>query len=192
VSAAEDAPLVDLVKRVATGDDAALGELYDATVGRVNGLALRILRSVPEAEEVVADVFHQVWRQAARFDPARGTAAAWIATIARTRALDRLRQLRRADREHGDATPEHDGAPDAGPEDLLLTVERGSAVHAALRTLAPVQRELLGLAFFRGLSHGEIAEATALPLGTVKTHIRRGLLALQDQLPGFAPEGGAR
>lgn len=180
---ADEAALRRWIGAVASGDEQALGSLYDATLGRVFGLALRITRNVQAAEEVAEDVYWQVWRQALRFDPARGNAMTWLLTITRSRALDSLRRV-----DEADAHPEPEtlvaaeAACDSDPQDLLEATQRSHALHAALATLDALPRQLLALAFFRGLTHEEIAEQTALPLGTVKSHIRRALTALRGVL----------
>ena len=186
--AADEAHLRGWIAAIARGDEQALGELYDATLGRVYGLALRITRNTQAAEEVAEDVYWQVWRQALRFDPTRGNAMTWLLTIARSRALDSLRR-----KDEADPHPEPEtliaaeAAQEGDPQDLLEATQRSHAVHAALETLDALPRQLLALAFFRGLTHEEIAEHTALPLGTVKSHIRRALTALRGVLaPAFA------
>jgi RNA polymerase sigma-70 factor (ECF subfamily) len=178
-----------LIGRIARQDEDALGELYDATHGRVHGLALRVTRNPQAAEEVAEDTYWQVWRQALRYDAARGNAMAWLLTIAKSRALD---SLRRDDEAQAHPEPETllgaEASGDGDPQDLLAATQRHHALHAALATLDSLPRQLLALAFFRGLTHEEIAEQTALPLGTVKSHIRRALTALRGVL---APEFGA-
>ncbi len=181
---ASEASLRGWIARVVHQDQQALAELYEAMVGRVYGLALRITRQVQTAEEVTEDCFWQVWRQAPRFDATRGAAIAWIMTIARSRALDALRR--------GDTTQALGDEELAGveaesgsdPHDLLDAVEKQQRLHAALKDLEPLPRQLVALAFFRGLSHEEIAGQMGLPLGTVKSHIRRALLRLRDLLDG--------
>ena len=182
------AKLRSLVAAVAKGEEEALGEFYDATVGRTYGIALRITRRTDEAEEVLCDVYLQVWRQAERFDAERGSVLAWLASIARSRALDRLRRRDPAEL-RGDPVEEWRPSQSVGddPESLVAAVEEGTALHEALRGLSEAQQQLLGLAYFRGLSHSEIAAHTGLPLGTVKTHIRRGLKALARAMPD--PDG---
>lgn len=181
--AARDALLAGLILRMVGGDEQALGELYDATLGKVYGLALRITGRADAAEDVVAEVFHQAWRQADRYDPERGRPLTWLMTMAHSRALDSLRR-----RDEADCHPEPETLVDpevahrADPLDLLLCVERDAVLQDALARLDPVQRQLLALSFYRDLSHQEIAEHTRLPLGTVKSHIRRGLQALQSAL----------
>ncbi|HMV54253.1 MAG TPA: sigma-70 family RNA polymerase sigma factor [Rhodocyclaceae bacterium] len=183
VVASDEATLRGWIAAVGRGDEQALGHLYDATLGRVYGLALRITRNAQAAEEVAEDVYWQVWRQALRFDPARGSAMTWLLTIARSRALDSLRR-----EDEADAHPEPETlagaevAQEGDPQDLLAASQRNRALHAALETLDALPRQLLALAFFRGLTHEEIAAQTALPLGTVKSHIRRALTALRGVL----------
>lgn len=186
---ARDALLAGLVLRMAAGEEAALGELYDATLGKVYGLALRITGRADAAEDVAAEVYHQAWRQADRYDPERGRPLTWLMTMAHSRALDSLRRRDEADSHPDPETlAEPEAAPRADPLDLLLCVERDAALQDALARLDPVQRQLLALSFYRDLSHQEIADHSRLPLGTVKSHIRKGLLALQSALSkGAAP-----
>lgn len=178
-----DARLAALLARMAQGDEAALGDFYDVTLGKVYGLALRITGKPELAEDVAAEVYHQGWRQAGQYDGARGRPLAWLLSIARSRALDTLRRQDEAiahpEPESLVEAPEADGAD---PQDLLLGLERDSTLHVALETLAPVQRQLLALAFYRDMSHQEIADHLAMPLGTVKSHIRKALLKLQALL----------
>lgn len=184
--AARDAALAALIRRMSAGDEAALGELYDATLGKVYGLALRITGRADAAEDVAAEVYHQAWRQAERYDPERGRPLTWLLTLTHSRALDSLRRRDEADSHpEPDTLAEPEAAPHSDPLDLLLGLERDSALHAALARLTPIQRQLLALAFYRDMSHQEIADHARLPLGTVKTHIRKGLAALQSALqPG--------
>lgn len=180
---AGDAALAGLLARMARGEEAALEALYDATLGKVYGLALRITRRPDAAEDVMAEVYHQAWRQAGHFEPERGRALTWLLTLCRSRALDSLRR-----RDAADSHPEPESLAaeppdqDADPIDLLLAVERRGALHDALAALAPVQRQLVALAFYRDLSHQEIAAHLDMPLGTVKTHIRKALHTLQAAL----------
>ena len=175
--------LQEWIARVVDSDQTALGLLYESLVGQVYGLALRITRRVQLAEEVVQDTFWQVWRQAPRFGPERGSAKAWIMTIARSRALDALRCI---EPNECNLEPEALALIEASdvdiPPDLLVAIQQGDQLHAALASLDSMPRQLVSLAFFRGLSHDEIAEHTGLPLGTVKSHIRRALLTLQQIL----------
>jgi RNA polymerase sigma factor (sigma-70 family) len=178
-----DRELVDLIARMATGEEAALGRFYDLTLGRVFALARRIVGSREAAEDVAAEVYLQAWRQAGEYSPARGAALAWLLIICRSRALDSLRRRDEAEPHPDPASlkPEEVSEHD-NPVDLLQVFERDSAVHAAMTRLSPVQRQLIALHFFRGLSHQEIAEHLDMALGTVKSHLRRGLSALQEAL----------
>jgi len=173
--------LEDLVRAMARGDREALSQIYEQTVGQVFAICRGVLRCKEDAEEIVCDVYANAWQRACAYDPGRGTVMAWLAVMARNRAVDRLRQRRDAlsldDDRHGLAASLMDDA--LGPEQVLAQFQSGTAVHRALLCLTAQRRYLLGLAFFQGLSHQEIADATHLPLGTVKSHLRRALAALQ-------------
>jgi RNA polymerase sigma-70 factor (ECF subfamily) len=174
-----------LVKAIADGSADALGRLYDRHAGVVFGLARRIVDRAEDAEEVVQDVFAQVWRQAARYRDDRASVAGWIVMLARTRAIDRLRARRaRPDDEHGvepvSALPLATTEPD--PEALALSAEHVAQIRSAYTTLPDNQRSLLDLAYYQGLSHSEIAKETGVPLGTVKTRIRAAMEALRQMM----------
>ena len=181
------------VRRVAAGDEAALAALYDEHARPVYSLILRILGDVGEAEEVLQDVFSQAWQQAKRYDAIRGTVAAWLLNMARTRAIDRLR-ARRARPDTAAATPEGTlgtlTAPAIDPADALAVERDVEQLRKALDALPIVQRRAIELAYFEGLTQSEIAGRLAEPLGTIKTRIRLGLLKLRDALTG-SPAGGA-
>jgi RNA polymerase sigma factor (sigma-70 family) len=176
--------------------EVALAALYTACSARVFSLAMRFTRHAPSAEEVTEDVFWQVWRQAPRFDATRGNAMAWLLTIARSRALDYVRARSRdalvamepeeVERAHALHEVEDD------PSDVLHAVQVGSRLHAALNALEPLHRQLISLSFFHGLTHEEIALQTRLPLGTVKSHVRRTLSALRGVLGADINPRGAR
>jgi RNA polymerase sigma-70 factor (ECF subfamily) len=169
-------------------DERALAALYDATFPRVFGIVRRIVGRAALAEEVVEDTYFQVWRQAARFDPARGRALTWLLSIARSRAIDALRHEARFRHESLDEQAERDTADLAPPCDELLDLARHQAeLHQALVRLGAQPRQLVSLAFFRGLSHEEIAQQTCLPLGTVKSQIRRALQTLRQILGEGVP-----
>jgi RNA polymerase sigma factor (sigma-70 family) len=172
-----------LIYRIMNQDQSAFAALFKAMAARVNSLALRITGCVQLAEEVTEDTFFQVWRQAPRFDPSRGTAKAWILTIARSRALDARRSIPPFEElaEPG-AVENKDSHSYNDPHDLLSVVEQNHLLHSALETLAPLPRQLIALSFFRGLSHEEIADHAELPLGTVKSHIRRAVIHLREAL----------
>lgn len=176
------------VRRAAQGDQAALAEFYDATSRYVFGLALRIVGDRSAAEEVVIDVYLQVWRQAALFDPGRGTPAAWLFAMTRSRALDLLRsgaQRAQSRRQSLDTVAELPD-PGPGPEVEADAAGRSRLVRNALASLSPEQREAVELAYFGGLSQSEIADRTGVPLGTAKTRIRLGMIRLRQVLEPFA------
>lgn len=177
-----------LIARCAGGDQGALATLYDATAAQVNGLALRILGDRELAEEITGDVFLQAWRSAASYDAQRGSPIAWLLTMTRSRAIDRLRATA-GDRRQ--TAPFELGlraaAQEPGPEETSNLAQRGRFVRAALDRLSREQREAIELAFYGGLSHGEIADALGAPLGTVKTRIRLGMGRLREAL---AARGG--
>jgi RNA polymerase sigma-70 factor (ECF subfamily) len=161
------------VRRVAAGEDTALRELYDRYAGLVNGIARRVLGDATEAEDVVQTVFVQLWQQAGRYSPDRGSVPAWIGTMARTRAVDALRKhISRRE------SPEHivpDGPAVTMIADLL-------AVREAVHNLPESQRQALELAFYEGLTQTEIAERLHRPLGTIKTRTRSALRHLRATL----------
>lgn len=185
-----EADLVAWIGRVVDQDERALASLYDALAARVQTFVLRLTRQRALAEEVTEDVFWQLWRQAPRFDPEKGSVMAWIMNMARSRALDALRQVET--REVQDETALEAAADEAGDEtplDLLTAIDERHRLHQAVGQLEPLPRQLLALAFFRGMTHDEIAQHCDLPLGTVKSQIRRSLTRLQDCLArqGLAP-----
>ncbi len=175
--------LAHLLAAAAGQDERALDRLYNATSRRVYGLALTIVRDAQLAEEATLDVYTQVWRRAAAYDPARGGALPYLLTLARTRALDLLRaRTRRAGKEH-ELPPEfplEDPAPD--PFETRRGKERADLLRRALAALPGVQRRAIEAAYFDGLTHTEAAAALGAPLGTVKTRIRDGLAALRRSL----------
>lgn len=183
------------LKLIAQQNEEALAEFYDATLGKVYAIALYITGSQGDAEEVVEDVYLQVWQQAGRYDPDRARVMTWLQTICRSRALDYLRRNDNANtfthpdpqslNEHDQtagAYPYHQVDSQTEPLDILTITESRTAIHKALRTLLPQQRQLVALAFFKDMSHRQIAEHTAIPLGTVKSHIRNAMITLQKSL----------
>ena len=183
-SSLDDAALGRLIARIGERDDRALSALYDATASRVFGFVSRIVRDVGIAEEVVEDTYWQVWRQSERFDLGRGRPLTWLLAMARSRAIDALR--RRERQAHVPLEDDEQAAmcdeDTAGPDELLSATRGQHLLHRALACLDAQPRQLIALAFFRGLTHEEIAACTGLPLGTVKSQIRRSLLALKDHL----------
>ena len=175
--------LAALVERMRIGQERALEELYDATVGKLYALASAILRSAEDTEEIVCETYAYAWANASRFDASRANALGWLLMLCRSRALDRLRQ-RRATASALDAAALRETAAGATdqPVDLISLMQQRSNVHAALSQLTPERRHLISLAFLQGLSHQEIADVTNLPLGTVKSHVRRALTQLREAL----------
>ena len=178
----EAARLAGLLTDVARGDEDAFTHLYDATVRRTYGVVWRVLRSTEHAAEVTQEVYTEVWRQAARFDATKGSVTAWIGTMAHRRAIDRVRSVASEvvrDEHYALAEPtrEHDQVW----EGVVSHLER-EQVRAGLATLTPIQREALALAYFGGYTQSQVAERLKLPLGTVKTRIRDGLIGLRAAL----------
>ena len=171
----------DLVRAVSRGDESALAALYDRYRLILFGLILRILHDRQEAEDVLQEAFLQVWRRANDFDPARGRAFTWLVTIARSRALDRLRMLSSRSRfVDADEQAGTDEFIDTAQE--LVKSEQGEIVRQALSELPREQQRTLLLAYFEGLTQTEIAERLGDPLGTVKTRMRSGLIKLRELL----------
>jgi RNA polymerase sigma-70 factor (ECF subfamily) len=173
------------VRRMAAGDPSALAALYDRHGRALYSLALRIVRDEGEAEDLVQEVFAEAWRRSASYEPSRGAVVAWLLTMTRSRAIDRVR-ARRA-RPNGraafdEAAVADVAAPAAGPVDQIAAAEDARRIRAALDDLPFAQRLAIELAYFEGLTQREIAERLEEPIGTVKTRIRLGLLRLRDAL----------
>ena len=174
--------LEQLLRRAATGDETAFAELYDAVSSRLFGLVRRVVRDPAQSEEVTQEVFLEIWRHSARFDPSKGAALSWMLTIAHRKAVDRVRSAEAArHRDEGYGASNQDVTHDSTAEAVVerLDAER---VHRALGTLTPVQRQALELAYLSGYTHTEVATMLDLPLGTAKTRIRDGLIRLRDTL----------
>ncbi len=178
-----DQELIALVQQIAKNDQLALATLYDATNRLAYGLILRVLGDASLAEEVLLDVYTQIWRQAANYDTGRGSPLAWLMTIARTRAIDRLRSgwQDKHRKEPLDLLNDRETGA-ASPEEMTVASERQKFVRAALSELTPEQREVIELAYYGGLSHSEIALKLNQPLGTVKTRTRLGMMKLREAL----------
>jgi RNA polymerase sigma-70 factor (ECF subfamily) len=176
-----------LLCRIAEEDRSALGEFYDQMAGMLFSTAIRILNDVHEAEEVIQDVFVQIWEKAASFDPSLGSAATWAVSLTRNRSIDRLRSRQRRTRlaeqleQCVDPLMPADGVPAQGG----LAGDELAAVRSAVAGLPPEQRQAIEMAFFGGLTHQEIAESLREPLGTVKARIRRGMLKLRESLQPY-------
>jgi len=172
--------------RVAGGDPGALAEAYDRYADLLYSLALRIVGSASDAEEVLQDSWLQAWRSARSYDPARGAVGAWLVTITRTRALDRLRSLGSRRRGEAAASVEAESDPPARTTDPATGLARRAlrnSVAAAMTALAPQQRQVVEMAYFEGLSQSEIAARLNAPLGTVKSWTRQALLKLRERVP---------
>jgi RNA polymerase sigma-70 factor, ECF subfamily len=175
-----------LVRRVGQGDAAAMRALYARCAGRAYGLVLRILHVRADADEVLQETFLELWRRARDFDPARGGLDSWVATIARTRAIDRLRSVASGSRllqGAADQPPPVSALP-TDPREAAEAAQQRVRVERALQALPPEQRSVVELAYFEGLSQSEIAERTGTPLGTVKTRARLALTKLAQLLEG--------
>jgi len=167
------------LQRIAAGDRNAVQDCLKAYSGLVWSLARRMLRNSEGAEDAVQEIFIDVWKNAARFDPSRSSETTFIAMIARRRLIDKIRHAQRR------ISPEslEDMLSDpAVPESSLQMMVEGREAFEALKTLRPEQRQVLELSIIQGLSHQEIADATGMPLGTVKTHARRGILQARENL----------
>ena len=182
-SAAETAPTrEDLVALVAIGDHRAFEQLYDQVAGQVLGLVRRVLRDPAQSEEVAQEVFLEVWRTAPHHDPGRGTAMAWILTLAHRRAVDRVRAAQAAsDREAVVGQRDLERPYDVVGETVETRLEHES-VRAALSILTDLQRQAIDLAYYGGYTYPEVATLLGVPLGTVKTRIRDGLIRLRDAM----------
>lgn len=181
----------DLIARIGSRELRALDQLYDATVDKLYALAARVAGDPRDAEEVVADVYQYVWEHHAQFDGSRGNGMAWLSMLTWSRASDRRRR-RKPESSLETLHPEALSAAytgceeNSGANEMEAFVE-GHRVRLALAGLRSEQRQLLLMAFFEGASHAEIAERTGMPLGTVKSHIRRGMDCLRVELePGAA------
>jgi RNA polymerase sigma-70 factor (ECF subfamily) len=170
----------ELLQRAAGGDEAAFAELYDRLAPSVFGMARRIIRNAAQAEDVTQEVMVEVWRTASRFDPVQGSAQTWVVTLAHRRAVDRVRS-EESQRQRTERLAEVSAGPgisDPVADDVVDDFDR-ARVRSALAGLSALQRESVELAFYGGNTHTEISSMLGLPLGTVKTRIRDGLLHLR-------------
>ncbi len=179
---------VELLQRIARRDaeaEHALEQLYDRYSRLLYSMLLAIVKHPPEAQDLLQEVFVQVWNNASSFDATRGTAYAWIVTLTRNRGIDRIRSKafrERQQEEFGLDAAQYVATPHASPLEAMLVNERSELVRTALEQLSPQQQEALRLAYFQGYTQSEIAEELGIPLGTVKTRMRQGLQKLYDLL----------
>ncbi len=181
-SQTQTAELVELLARVAGGDQTAFAGFYDATSRTVFGIVLSVLRDRAQAEEVTQEVYVDAWKSAPRFNPSQGSPSAWLNTIAHRKAVDRVRSSERSiqrDQRHFDSAVEP-VATDTS--DIVVAHDEGRRVRDALQKLPERQRTAVQLAYFEGRSHREVAEFLEVPLGTVKTRIRDAMKRLRTQL----------
>jgi RNA polymerase sigma-70 factor, ECF subfamily len=172
--------LGQLMNRVGRGDEEAFSAVYEQVSSTVYGLVLRVLRDPAQAEEVAQEVLLEVWRTASRFDPARGSAQAWVATMAHRRAVDRVRSAQAAARRDDQAAP-LEASPDEVAEVVEAKLDR-ERVRRCLGTLTDLQRESIVLAYYGGYTYREVSGLLGVALGTTKTRMRDGLIRLRDCL----------
>lgn len=180
MSTAEAAPELPLLTRIASGDESAVRACMERFGGLVWSLARRMTSTHDEAEDAVQDIFVDVWRSAARYDPKIASETAFVATIARRRLIDRRRRAQR--RPEAELLPDSLASGESPVDEQLALGDEAELARVELEKLKPEQQRVLRLSIWDGLSHSEIAEHTGLPLGTVKTHARRGLMQIRDAI----------
>ena len=172
----------DLLARVAEGDQSAFGQLYDLLAPRVLGLARRLLKDFAQSEEVTQEIFLEVWQTAKRYDANKGSAATWILTMTHRRTVDRIRSSQSTrDRDTKIGIRDYETEYDSVSESVEIKVEH-ERVEKALSRLTELQRQAVTLAYYGGYSHSEVAEMLSVPIGTVKTRLRDGMIRLRDEL----------
>jgi RNA polymerase sigma-70 factor, ECF subfamily len=177
---APDATVEQILARVARGDEHAFERLYDAVCNQVHGLVRRVLRDPAQAEEVTQEVFLEIWRTATRYDPTRGKAMSWVMTMAHARAVDRVRAAQAAtDRDIKVGQRDYTAAYDEVAETVESRLE-AVQVRRCLGGLTELQRESVTLAYYGGYTYNEVAGLLSVPLGTVKTRLRDGLIRMRD------------
>ncbi|HEY1530543.1 MAG TPA: sigma-70 family RNA polymerase sigma factor [Galbitalea sp.] len=178
----QPASLNDLLSLVAEGDQKAFGKLYDQCASRVLGLVRRLLKDSAQSEEVTQEIFLEVWQNAKRYDPAKGSATTWILTMSHRRAVDRIRSSQSTrDRDTKIGLRDMETEYDSVSESVEISVEHERVGQALLR-LTELQRQAVTLAYYGGYSHSEVAEMLKVPIGTVKTRLRDGMIRLRDEL----------
>lgn len=177
-----DARFASLLSRVAASDQAAFAQLFDELAPHVLALIRRVLVDQAQSEEVLQDVFLELWQSAARFDATRGTVVAFVMTLGHRRAVDRVRASQAARERDLRAGIRDLATPAAGPEETVEISVEGDRVTSALERLSPLQREAISLAYYAGLTHSEIATRLGVPLGTVKTRVRDAMIRLRAEL----------
>ena len=171
-----------LLARVAQGDQAAFAALYDQIAPRVLGLVRRLLRDHAQSEEVTQEIFLEIWQTATRYDSNKGGASTWIMTMAHRRAVDRVRASQASrDRDTKIGIRDYDAQYDNVSETVQTRVEHERVEKAMLR-LTELQRQAVSLAYYGGYSHSEVATLLSVPIGTVKTRLRDGMIRLRDEL----------
>ncbi|MET0590790.1 MAG: ECF RNA polymerase sigma factor SigK [Naasia sp.] len=181
---AEDAVLSreDLLARIASGDRAAFAELYDQVAPRIFGLIRRVLVDQAQSEEVTQEVFLEIWQTADRYSPAKGSALTWMLTMSHRRAVDRIRASQAGrDRDMKIGMRDYEREFDSVSESVEITMEN-ERVKSAMQSLTDLQREAITLAYYRGLTHSEVADYLHIPIGTVKTRLRDGMIRLRDAM----------
>lgn len=178
----DDSELVELLTRTARGDDTAFSGIYEALAGPVYGMVLRVLRDPAQSEEVTQEVLVEVWRQASRFSRERGSVRSWVLTVAHRRAVDRVRSAQASsDREERVGRASHQREFDEVVDEVEHRLE-AEQVRRALSVLTDLQREAVSLAYYGGYTHREVSELLDVPLGTIKTRLRDGLIRLRDEM----------
>ncbi len=178
----DDSELVELLTRTARGDDTAFSGIYEALAGPVYGMVLRVLRDPAQSEEVTQEVLVEVWRHASRFSRERGSVRSWVLTVAHRRAVDRVRSAQASsDREERVGRASHQREFDEVVDEVEHRLE-AEQVRRALSVLTDLQREAVSLAYYGGYTHREVSELLDVPLGTIKTRLRDGLIRLRDEM----------
>lgn len=182
ISGTRDESNEDLLALVAAGDKAAFARLYDATAPRLFGLARRLLIDSAQAEEVTQEVYLEIWQSATRYEASRGSAMGWMLTLAHRRSVDRIRSAQSSrDRDTRIGIRDFDREYDQVAEAVEVRIE-SERVKRALEKLTELQRQAVTLAYFKGLSHSEVATMLHVPVGTVKTRLRDGMIRLRDEM----------